>query len=75
MIVDWILARAERANPRLLDLGVALVLTFFSLFGLVTTPLDQGGREVTPLDQGGREVTPLAVASCATSTGRAARHS
>jgi signal transduction histidine kinase len=49
VIVDWILARLERANPRLLDWAVALTLTFFALVNLVETPLDAGGREITPV--------------------------
>ena len=49
MIVDWILARLERVNPRLLDVAIALVLTGVGLTNLLQTPIDQGGREVTPV--------------------------
>ena len=49
MIVDWILARLERVNPRLLDVAVALVLTGVGVMNLLETSIDQGGREVTPI--------------------------
>lgn len=49
MIVDWILTRVERVNPRVLDWAVALVLAAFGLVSLVAEPLGQGGREPTLL--------------------------